>query len=221
MTFNKYSTRDMQTTTIPALEFLAEALVHHLRSGAVPTEEEADLMNRLPIIDCLRDRAKRPDVDGWLMPAVSNQEGECAGLCLSLLRKFDTDPATCDSLKQRWSTASSFLKAHLLWRILDDPDLPQEWHQRIVDFILREQEAFHAASLKFLGPPERAAEIARKRFHDPKFPTSKKWSYLCRVVGTACDAQEARRFLQDSLRDPDPFTQRVASLLLERFYPSR
>jgi hypothetical protein len=200
-------------------EFLADAVLEHLRRGAVPSEADADLLNRLPIIDWLRERVQRPDVE-WLIRVIATQEGEFAGLCLSLLRKFDTGPAIQSVLQQRWSGASAFLKAHLMWRILDDPKLPEQWHEELFSFILREQDVFHAVSLKFLGTPDTVVEKARQRYEDPQFPQSKKWSYLCRVAGVAANPGEARRFLEVALSSLDPFTRRVATTLLNRFYPS-
>jgi hypothetical protein len=200
-------------------EFLADAVVEHLRRGALPSEADADLLNRLPIVDWLRERVQRSDVE-WLIHVIAAQEGEFSGLCLSLLQKFDTEPAIQSVLQQRWSGASAFLKAHLMWRILDDPKLPEEWHEELFSFVLREQDVFHAVSLKFLGTPETVVEEAHRRYEGPQFPQSIKWSYLCRVAGVAANPGEGRRFLEVALSSSDQFTRRVATTLPNRFYPS-
>jgi len=205
-------------TSIPPSVFLADSVIEYLRSGNVPEEGDADLLNRVPFAELLRVRVKKQDVDAWLMPAIKGSEGEWAGLCLSLLREFDTDPGVRDVLQSRWRSASPFLKAHLMWRILDDLNLSPEWHQRIFDFVLAEKATFHAVALKFLGTPQTIIAQARRRYEDPTFPDTKKWAYLCQVAGVASDPKDAKTFLKSALASSNGFTRHVAQVLLDRFY---
>ena len=197
--------------------FVARAVVDFLRNGARPSEEESDVFNRHPQVDWLRETIRPDDVMKWLIPSVS-EDSEYAGLCLSLLRKYDEQPDVQEFLKARWQTASPFLRAHLLWRILDDPKLPMEWHETVFQFVLDHMGQFHAVSLRFLGTSEDVVESARERYEDPRFPTSKKWAYLCRVAGIAANKAEAKAFLQDALLDSHAFNKHVAQTLLQIYY---
>lgn len=200
-----------------ALEYVADVLIEYLRDGCQPTEREGDVLNRLPIIDAMRQQVTERDLT-WIFEGLQRESGEVAGLYLSLLRKFTGDADVQQRLRDRWSTATPFLKAHLMWRILDDPDLPQEWHERLFAFVLEKWGTFQQVSLKFLGTPQTVVTQALRRLGDPSFPASKKWAYLCRVPEVAEDREAARALLSLGRNMSDPFAQEVAGTLLKRFY---
>ncbi len=199
-------------------QYVADAVMAYLRSGHQPDESDSALLNMLGIIDLLREKASRDDVDSWVMDGVRGAKVEYAGLCLSLMKKYDTEPAVADGLREMWKTAPPMIQSHLIWRIMDDPALPREWHETIFAFILKNQVAFHAGSLKFLGDANTVVENAKRRYLDPRFPESKKWSYLCRVAGVATDTEEAQAFIAMGLKSEDEFTRQVAQVLLDTFY---
>jgi hypothetical protein len=112
------------------------------------------------------------------------------------------------------------MQSHLLWRILDDPDLPAEWHQRLFDFVLGEWATFQAVSAKFLGPREELVVRTLERYADPAFPESKKWAYLCRVPRASADPKAERALLLVGMMSPHAFTRFVAEQLMNRFFAS-
>ena len=209
-----------ETDEHDGIDYVADAVIFSLRAGNLPDEESGDYLNRLPIVDMLRDRINKDDLQ-WIIEVLEKETGEVAGLFLSLIRKFDLQPDVKSFLRNRWESANAFLKAHLMWRILDDPELPEEWNRKIFDFILAEWETFHKVSLKFLGTPETVVMQALKRIGDPTFPDSKKWSYLCRVPEVASDQESAKALVSMGLTMKDPFAREVAGILLERFFPSK
>ncbi len=113
------------------------------------------------------------------------------------------------------------MRAHLMWRILDYPSLPSEWHRKIFDFIIETEEnwkEFKEVSAKFLGTPQTIVISVLKRLAEPTFPESKKWAYLCSVPEVAEDQAAAKALVSLGCYMSDPFTQEVAEVLLRRFF---
>lgn len=197
--------------------FIARSVVSALRDKRVPTEIECEQLNQLPIIDEIRTEIEDSDLS-WIWPVVDCDNGERAGLFLSLLRQYSHQGDVQSRLRSRWKTAGPFIRAHLMWRILDDPSLPTEWHERLFHFVLTEWEAFQKVSLKFLGTPQTVVTQVLKRIADPAFPKSKKWAYLCRVPQVAEDAQAARAVVLLGASAGDEFAQKVSQVLFTRFF---
>jgi len=201
----------------PGLGFAADAIVGFLRQGHIPSEGEADWLNRLPIVDFVRSRMTEDDLR-WIWPVVEAESGERFGLYLSLLRMFTARQGVQQRLQQRWQTANPFEKAHLIWRILDDPQLAEEWHRRLFRFVLSDWEEFQRVSLKFLGTPNTVVQQTLKRVGDPSFPDSKKWAYFCRVPTVSDDPEAGKALVNLGLLIGDKFTKEVAAELLKRFF---
>jgi hypothetical protein len=201
-----------------SLRFVAEAIMARLRTGQKPSEQEAAVMNGVPFVDALRE-VVMPDDVRWILAALEHESGEVAGLFLSLLRNHANQEQVQEFLKAKWESATPFLRAHLLWRILDDPNLPDVWQKRIFEFMLEKWETFQSVSLKFLGNSETIVSAAQERYDDPSVPSTKKWAYLCRVASISSDPKSAKRFLKLGLKAEDEFARRVAAVLLDRFYP--
>jgi len=200
-----------------SMRFAAEAVVGRLRRGAQLSEYEADWLNRAPFVDGLRACIKRQDLESWVFDGLKGGRIEYAGLCQSLLRRFDEEESVAVFLREQWDTAPPLLRAHLFWGILDSSDLPMDWHERLFAFFLEHPGAFHNASLKFLGTPETIVERARERYEKEK--ESKKWAYLCRVAGVATNPEAARDFIRSGLHGENEFRIQVARKLMQEYYP--
>lgn len=160
------------------MAYMADAIIAYIRAGHLPTEEAADYMNRFPLIDEFR-RARITEEDlPWLIEVVRRESRMVGAYCLSLLRKYDERDDVKTFLRSRWETADAFFRAQLIWRLLDDPDLPQEWHRKLFNFVLAEWEAFRDSQVRFMGPHD-ALTNCLIRISDPDFTASKKWAYLC------------------------------------------
>jgi hypothetical protein len=200
-----------------ALNYIAEAIVSYLRASHRPSDEDADSLNQIPIIDVLRSRVAEADLS-WLLSAIESETGPIAALYLSLLKQFDTRSDVKDALKHRWETADAYLRAHLMWRILDDPDLPEEWHQRIFEFVMAEWSVFSSVVRKFMGSPKTVIPNVLRRMADPSYPDTKKWVNFCRLPEIADDQESAKAIVQLGCMMPAPFTREVAGALMGRFY---
>jgi hypothetical protein len=219
---NGLCAKPCETQSMSALtdfSFIARAIVSALRDKKVPTEVECEQLNQLPIIDEIRTKIEKSDLP-WIWPIVDSENGERAGLFLGLLRQYSQETDVQSRLRSHWETAGSFVRAHLMWRILDDPSLPTEWHERLFHFVLTEWKDFQKVSVKFLGTPQTVIIQVLKRIADPTFPASKKWAYLCRVPQVAEDPQAAKAVILFGASAGDAFAQKVSRELLKRFFES-
>lgn len=206
-----------QTIAQEDFSFIADAALTTLRTGTRPADIDSDLLNRLPIIDALRVRVERTDLE-WIWPIVEGESRERAGLFVSLLQRYAHEPESQVRLRSIWAKAEVLLRAHLMWRILDDPKLPLEWHEKLFEFVLSEWSMFQRISLKFLGTPETVIMQVLKRIADPSFPKSKRWAYLCRIPEGAEDQEAARALVLLGVSGGDEFMQKVGRELLQQFF---
>lgn len=198
-------------------DFAAEAVVSYLRSGHHPKDEDSDKLNQVPLIDALRSRIITDDLT-WITEVVAAESGSLAAFYLSLIKNFDTRSDIRDMLRHRWKTATPYLRAHLMWRILDDPQLPDEWHRTIFDFVIAEWETFSEVVRMFLGGPKDVIPNVLRRLGDASYPESKKWINFCRLPEIAEDQEAAKALVSLGRLMPDPFCREVAEVLQQRFF---
>jgi hypothetical protein len=105
-----------------------------------------------------------------------------------------------------------------MWRILDDPQLPDEWHRTIFDFVIAEWETFSGVVRMFLGGPKSIIPNVLRRLGDASYPESKKWINFCRLPEIAEDQEAAKALVSLGRLMPDPFCREVAEVLLQRFF---
>ena len=204
---------------LSGMEFAAEAVIDHLRAANIPSEKDADQLNRLPIVGALRRQVCENDL-AWITKALDTAQGEWAGLLLSLLQRYCTEPRIHGFLKGMWEGANPFLRAHIMWRLLDAGALEEAWHDEIFRFVLSEWSVFQGVSLKFLGAPGTVVEQMLVRIGDQNYTETKKWVCLCRVADVASNPDAARALLHLGKSIGHPFAHHVAEVLLERFYSS-
>jgi hypothetical protein len=199
------------------LDFVSDAILSYLRTGHQPKDEDANRLNQVPLIDLLRSRITTGDVS-WITAVVAADSGSLAALYLSLIKNFDTRSDIKDILRHRWETANPYLRAHLMWRILDDPQLPEEWHRAIFNFVIAEWATFSEVVRKFLGGPKSVIPNVLRRLGDASYPESKKWINFCRLPEIAEDQEAAKALVSLGRFMPDPFCKEVAEVLLQRFF---
>jgi hypothetical protein len=194
-------------------QFVAGAVLSHMRSGARPTEEEARLLNQFTMIGTLRGCVVEGDIP-WLLDVVNSQCGWVATLCSGLLRKYIQRREIQDQFRSRWESADLFFRNKLMWRLLDDPQLSAEWQRRIFQFILDDWQNFRNYLLFFHGAPEKVIPEVLRRIGDPDFPVSKKWIYLGTAAAASDDPVAAKALVGFGRSLPDPFAREVAEHLL-------
>ena len=122
-------------------------------------------------------------------------------------------------LKHAWDTGDSMIRARAAWRLLDLPEISEEWKQSIFDFILAEWDTFNSVSARFYTGADKIVEWTLKRITDPAFAREKRWIYLCALPYAASDKGAAKAILALHKNDSDAFTAIVAQTLLNRFFP--
>ena len=209
----------MKFTDASTIRFVAVAILNEMRRGTVPIGGVAADLVALPLIDELRQCTEDDDLR-WILPGTRDSPTDEAALHVSLLKRFAATPDVQHHLRSMFDTpnTSESLRTHIMWRLLDDPDLPLEWHEKLFTFVLKEWSTFHAIQLRFFGADgDVILPYVLGRIGDTRSPTSKKWAYLC-CLPEAVDSRSAQAVLQLSRTASDPFLTRVADTLLRRFF---
>lgn len=164
-----------------------------MREGELPEAQEAEQLDRLPIIDQLRLEVNSIDRD-WLEPLLANSDDRLAGLAVSMLRHHLCDPALRSKLESHWF-GSDYLKGRIMWGLLSQPDLSEAWHNLLRRFVLSDWQNFHDFNDRFYGQSESGLQNLMKRLNDPAAIPSKRWVYLYSIPVVVKDIAEARSLI--------------------------
>jgi ABC-type polar amino acid transport system ATPase subunit len=201
------------------LTFAARAVMAKIRSGTefLPSENDANRIDRLPFIDHLRKEVAEADIP-LICSFFDKSRRELSGLLVSLVRWHREDRMVIDLLQRAWDTGDPMIRARAAWRLLDLSEISEEWKQRIFDYILAEWETFNSVSARFYAGADKIVEWTLKRIVNPDFPKEKRWIYLCALPYAASDKSAAEAVLVLHKNDDDAFTANVARALLDRFF---
>jgi len=196
-------------------DFVADAIIAYLQTGNWPAADTAELLDRMPLIDMLRQRITKDDLT-WLIAGINHESDRTAGLACSLLRKYSSESQVKKCFEAKWNSATPYLKNRLMWRLLDDPKLPVSRHREFFNLIRSNWDVFRDFNRQFYGPGTQATVDIKSRLEDDTFPASKKWIYLCCVAEIVEDKEEAKAIVNRGLIMDDDFTREVALTLLSR-----
>jgi hypothetical protein len=192
----------------------SEQFIQQLRSGKAISDEDAVLTNQWPEVDAGRKLIREEDVPKLLSLAAREQHPVKA-TAITLLQPFATRPEVSERLMQLWKEDDFETRYAVLWRLLDDPQLPAPIHREIFEFIRNNWSRFLNVAGGWYDEPERIIPAVRDRLNDPKFPDSKTWVYLC-VLASSPDKDTARELVSGYATSNDPFLREVASFCLAR-----
>lgn len=196
--------------------YVVKCVVAKMRGGAVPTPTESELLNSVPMIDLMRKEITVEDLN-WIWPIIAEHSDQRFGFYISLLRLHAERPDVQTRLQDIWGGSSPYMRTQLFWRILDDPNLPADWHERLFAFVLQEWDTFHRSGAKFLGTDQELVIIrALERYGDQEWPQSKQWAYLCSAAGASKYPKAVKALLVIGTSNQDAFARKVASVLLGR-----
>ena len=200
--------------------FAARAVMARIRNGSdsLPSENDANRIDRLPFIDHLRRQVTEGDIP-LICSLFDKSRQELSGLLVSLVRNHRQHHMVTDLLQRAWDTGDAMIRARAAWRLLDLPEISEEWKQRIFDYILAEWDTFNEVSSRFYAGADKIVEWTLKRITDPTFAREKRWIYLCALPYAATDKGAAKALLALHKNDTDTFTANVAQTLLSRFFP--
>ena len=197
-------------------DFIAgEDVLDRLRGGYRPTEAEAGQWNMASTVDRLRRQLGEPDLK-WILPVIAETDGTTAAFYLALLQPFATKGDVRNLLARRFETAGPYLKSQLLWRLLDDPDLPAAMHETLFRFVMADFNGFQSATVGYFGSPAGILPAALRRMADG--PPSKRWIYLCCLPQYADDQYAVKGLLAIGADSAERFTAQVARTLMEQFF---
>ncbi len=202
------------------LAFAARAVMTKIRSGSdcLPSEDDANRLDRVPFIDHLRKEVTKADIP-LICSLFNESRQELAGLLVSLVQDHRRHQMVIDLLQRAWDTGDAMIRARVAWRLLDLEEISEEWKQRIFDYILAEWDTFNEVSSHFYTGADKIVEWTLKRMIDDRFPQSKRWIYLCALPDAASDKGAAKALLVLHEKHEDAFTANVARTLLDRFFP--
>ena len=141
-----------------ANSYVADAIVKHLASGTWPSDEDAAPLLYAREIPQLRLLVRgMPEVISACLEVASNETGPRAKFALALLRHVSGEheiAARFRDLFLEHADSNPVFACHLIWRVLDDENLPYEWHQRLFQYILGHWNDWklHIAEFKEPGP---------------------------------------------------------------------
>jgi hypothetical protein len=190
----------------------ARELLDKARLGQL-SNEECENLTTMGQMDELRPFVQEEDL-GWILPDLLTYSDERAAFQISLTAKFAIREDVKLVLRNSWEAANVHQKSHLLWRILDDPMLPQEWHGKLFDFVQSEWGQFQKTCSRFYGgTPDGIIAGTVERYVGSNFPQSKKWAYLCNLATVKKSPATVEFFLQQALRSNHAFERKVAESL--------
>jgi len=196
-------------------QYITEKIVCDLRCRRKLPEPVAAAINKYPLVDTLRLAVDEYDVP-MLKSMVMSNSLEVGNLAVSLLRKFDRESSIKEFFLSAWKEAmrssQTERQLHLMWRLLDMPDLTVSRHQEIYEFVRSNMDEFLEYTTVWSGGPECVLEVCRTRLGDSSFPSTKAWGYLCIVMGSP-EKESANKLLQEWRLSGNKFVSKVAGEL--------
>ena len=199
------------------MEYIANALLEFYLSRNFPTLEECEELIQQPLVGVCRKIVKENHLPG-LIRIIKEENSHEAAFGVSFLRYHSTKPDIADLFKDKWNSADNYLKCHLFWRILDDPGLTTDWHQKLFDFVWEEWNVFKNVQKLFWGKEKDIIPGVLQRLADDTYPESKKWAYLCCLPEVADNQKIAKYIISMFIGNSDSFLHKVSTNLLKRFY---
>lgn len=164
---------------------------HHSLDNGVVNE-----LNKYPQIDYLRSQVTDQDIELIFDMANSDRE-ELRKMAYSLLRGAEKNERVRSFIHHIWSEASDYqTKYHIMWRLLDYPDLDISLHESIYGFVEEHWDQWISDTTAWYGGPDAVLEAVRHRLSDRSFPASKAWAYLCVSIGSS-DKEQAKSLLSE------------------------
>jgi len=194
---------------------ISKKFVQQLRSGEAVSDEDAAAINHWPEVDVARSLIRDSDIER-LLALTRGQRPAVRRTAITLLQRFATRPEVSAALRKLWLDDADFeVRYAVLWRLLDDPELPFSIHREIFDFIKDNWLRFSEVNRGWYGEPERIIPGVRVRLDDPSFPDSKTWAYLC-ILLSSPDKKAARELIAGYAASPDPFLREVADFCMSK-----
>jgi len=142
------------------------------------------------------------DID-WIIKGAESSDIRIKKFVLRFMRVVKDHPGIRTFLCDQWDQTNDFnIQISLMWRMLDYPDLEQEYHTKIYQCIKDHFNEFYDDIWK----------ATTQRLSDQRYPESKKWIYLCAACAYK-DKGKVRELLAQYQASSIPFVAKVAEEL--------
>lgn len=165
------------------------------------------------LVEQVRDLVTEEDIP--LLMEVASGWGPLGQMGVRLLKKFSAHPCVRRYFVERWSGTEEYeLRLPLMWRLLDDPDLPLGIHGEIHQFVINNLERYRVDVARWRGGPERVIQGCREDLANPRYPKSKHWAYIYTVLASP-DREAAANLVRENMGVEGSFEASVLRQLLE------
>jgi hypothetical protein len=139
-------------------------------------------------------------------------------LYITLTRKYCTIDPVRQLIKDLWGKADNILKEGILWRLLDDKTLQEEWHRKIFQYVNSNYSTYFTDSIiTYYGNGQKGMNGVIDSLNDSRFPDSKKWVYLYSLlVYNEVDKEKVKTIIinEKERANNKPFIREVCNLIL-------
>jgi len=177
-----------------------ESWIERIKNGAA-SDEDYNNMFLMPHKRLLSELIRPEDAE-WLLELGESNDTLKRGCARTLMRNIAHLPEVGEHLRKAWdeNDLSDDDRNALLWRVLDDPSLPRDFHKKIWDWIKRNRGSFNKALLDYLKPyMERKnkdlIQVMEESMDDACHPESKRWIYVAAAVVSADSTESKERAL--------------------------
>lgn len=177
----------------------AAAVLEGMRAADYPMGAQAELVDRLPTIDRLRQLVSADDID-WLLPLLDHSDDRLAGLAASMLRFQRNDQRVRQKYEKTWQRDSVYLKGRVMWRLLDYDDLAQEWHEQFRLFVVNHWSDFVVFNREFYGLGDDGFGRFLHRLNDSSYASQKRWIYMFSIPVLVEDRQGAELLIEETVK---------------------
>jgi hypothetical protein len=134
-----------------------------------------------------------------------------------LFRGIASDVRVRRYVRVAWTTCVDFdHRYYLVFRLLDDPTIDEQWRGDILEFVRENLHAFVHYRVDWYGGPHHVLDSVNQRLRSHDFLVQKKWVYV--VNAMAAPDTAARDALLEAHRDSDdPLTREVVEHLTRTF----
>lgn len=181
-------------------KYLALKITEDIRKGIFLSTSLIEEISRIKITDMIRNQLYENDID-ILRKYLGSEEINLKLFAIDLLQRFIDNESVQKEMLSLWEQTQKYeIKAVVMFRLLDNPDLNDEMHNSFYDFIEQNWNRWINDRIKIFadGDTKNILYVMKSRLSDKRFPLSKAWIYL--LISTASPDLEGCRQLIDEFK---------------------
>lgn len=196
------------------IKYVAERIVEDLRTNKQLNEDLAEALNSYEWLGNLRKLITVKDKD-WLRQIILANQSPVGELCINLMHSIREEKDVKEFLFDLWRAPSSkyWTKMQVMWRLLDYPDLSEDIHKNIYEFMRSDWNKWITYVVEKFGGKNEVLESSKERLSNPSFPESKAWVYLC-IAAASDNSTDAKNLIAKYARSKSSINAVVVNDLL-------